>query len=129
MSQLKDEMLPFITRSEIAEMVEQIASEIERDYAGQELVMIGVLKGSFLFLSDLSKKIKNPQQIDFVQLASFSHESNESAIRMVKDLGVSVGGKHVLIIEEIIDEGKTLNFFKKSNFGLSTGFIKNRHAS
>lgn len=112
MSRLKDDMLPYITREEIAEMVESIAKEIEKDYPGQPLVLIGLLKGSFLFLSDLSKKIRNPQEIDFVQLASYSHESSESAIRLVKDIGVSVGGKHVLIIEEIIDEGKTLNFLK-----------------
>lgn len=112
MARLKDEMLPFITKDEIAEMVEQIAKEIEKDYPGQDLVLIGVLKGSFLFLSDLSKKIRNPQEIDFVQLASYSHESDEPAIRMVKDIGVGVGGKHVLIIEEIIDEGKTLNFLR-----------------
>lgn len=112
MSRLKDEMLPFIMKEEIAEMVDIIAKEIERDYVGQDLVLIGVLKGSFLFLSDLSKRIRNPQEIDFVQLSSFSHESNESAIRLVKDIGVSVSGKHVLIIEEIIDEGKTLNFLR-----------------
>ena len=112
MALLKDEMLPFITRDEIAEMVANIAKEIERDYAGKELVLIGVLKGSFLFISDLAKKIRNPQQIDFVQLSSFSSESNEPAIKILKDIGVSVGGKHVLIIEEIIDEGKTLNFLK-----------------
>lgn len=112
MSRLKDEMVSYITKEEIAEMVAQLAAEIEKDYSGKELILIGVLKGSFLFISDLSRQIKLPQQIDFVQLASFSAESNEAAIRMVKDIGVSVGGKHVLIIEEIIDEGKTLNFLR-----------------
>ncbi len=112
MSRLKDEMVSYITKDEIAEMVAQLASEIEKDYAGQELVLIGVLKGSFLFISDLSRQISLPQQIDFVQMSSFSHESNEAAIKIVKDIGVSIGGKHVLIIEEIIDEGKTLNFLR-----------------
>jgi hypoxanthine phosphoribosyltransferase len=112
MRRLKDEMISYITRDEIAEIVLQLAQEIERDYAGKELVLLGVLKGSFLFISDLSRQIKLPQQIDFVQMASFSHESNEPSIRIVKDIGVSVVGKHVLIIEEIIDEGKTLNFLR-----------------
>lgn len=112
MSRLKDEMVSYISKDEIAEIVSQLAKEIEKDYAGQELILIGVLKGSFLFISDLSRQIKLPQQVDFVQLASYSHESDEPAIRMVKDIGVGIAGKHVLIIEEIIDEGKTLNFLK-----------------
>lgn len=112
MSRLKDEMTTYIKKEEIAEIVAQLAREIERDYAGKEVVLIGVLKGSFLFLSDLSRALKLNQQIDFVQLSSFSHESNEPAIKILKDIGVSISGKHVLIIEEIIDEGKTLNFLK-----------------
>lgn len=112
MSRLKDEMIPFITKDEIEDMVSQLAKEIERDYSGREITLIGVLKGSFLFLSDLSRKIRLPQQIDFVQLSSYSHESNEPATKILKDIGVSIAGRHVLIIEEIIDEGKTLNFLK-----------------
>ena len=105
-------MIPYITRDEIADMVQQLAREIERDYSGREVVLVGVLKGSILFMSDLSRQLKLTQQIDFVQLASYSHESGESAIRIVKDIGVAVTGKNVLIIEEIIDEGKTLNFLR-----------------
>ena len=112
MSQLKDEMIPYIKQDEIAEIVSQLAKEIERDYAGKELVMIGVLKGSLPFMADLCRSIKLNQEVDFVQLASYSHESNESGVRIVKDIGVAIGGKHVLVIEEIIDEGKTLNFLR-----------------
>lgn len=112
MALLRDEMVPYITKDEIADLVKQLAREIERDYAGKEVVLIGILKGSIPFMSDLSRNIKLHQQIDFIQMASFSHESNEPAIRMVKDIGVAIGGKHVLIIEEIIDEGKTLNFLR-----------------
>ncbi len=106
--QMREGMVPSITRDEIAEMVAELAREIERDYDGKEVVMVCPLKGSIPFMADLSRQLKLPQIIDFVYVTSPKGES----CRIIKDLSVDVQGKHVLIIEEIIDAGRTLNFLK-----------------
>lgn len=106
--QIREGMIPSITKDEISQMVNELAREIERDYAGKEVVMICPLKGSVLFLSDLSRKIKLPQIIDFVYVTSPKGES----VRIIKDISVDIQDKHVLIIEEIIDAGRTLSFLK-----------------
>ena len=106
--QMRDGMIPSISKDEISEMVNELAQEIERDYDGKELVLICPLKGSVLFVADLCRKIKLPQVIDFVYVTSPRGES----CRIIKDISVNVQGKHVLIIEEIIDAGRTLSFLK-----------------
>ncbi|MGE4130641.1 MAG: hypoxanthine phosphoribosyltransferase [Bdellovibrionales bacterium] len=106
--QMREGMIPVITRQEIDEMVAELAREIERDYEGKELVIICPLKGSVLFMADLTRKIKLPQILDFVYITSPKGES----CRIMKDISVDVQGKHVLILEEIIDAGRTLSFLK-----------------
>jgi len=106
--QMRDGMIPSISKDEINEMVSELAQDIERDYEGKELVLVCPLKGSVLFVADLCRKIKLPQVIDFVYLTSPRGES----VRIIKDISVNVQGKHVLIIEEIIDAGRTLSFLK-----------------
>ena len=101
-------MIPSITASEIQEIVSELAREIERDYEGKELVLICPLKGSVIFVADLCRKIKLSQVIDFVYVTSPKGES----CRILRDISVDVQGKHVLIIEEIIDAGRTLSFLK-----------------
>jgi hypoxanthine phosphoribosyltransferase len=106
--QMREGMIPTISKKEIDEIVAGLAREIERDFEGKELVMICPLKGSVLFMADLSRKIKLPQIIDFVYVTSPKGES----CRIIKDISVDIQGKHVLIIEEIIDAGRTLSFLK-----------------
>ena len=106
--QMREGMIPSITKDEIQEMVSELAREIERDYEGREIVMVCPLKGSVPFLADLCRKIKLSQVIDFVYVTSPKGES----CRIIKDLSVDIQGKHVLIIEEIIDAGRTLSFLK-----------------
>ena len=106
--QMREGMVPSITKDEIEEMVADLAAEIQKDYDGKELVLVCPLKGSVLFLADLCRKLKMPQVIDFVYITSPKGES----CRIIKDLSVDVQGKHVLIIEEIIDAGRTLSFLK-----------------
>jgi hypoxanthine phosphoribosyltransferase len=101
-------MIPSISKAEIEEIVGELAREIERDYEGKEVVLICPLKGSVLFIADLCRKIKLHQIIDFVYITSPKGES----CRILKDVSVDVRGKHVLIIEEIIDAGRTLSFLK-----------------
>lgn len=108
MSQMRAGMVPLITESEIQKMVQSLAKEIERDYEGRELVMICPLKGSVSFFADLVRRIQLPQQIDFVHVTSPKGEG----CRIIKDISIDIQGKHVLIIEEIIDAGRTLSFLK-----------------
>lgn len=108
MAQLKDNMVPFITAAEIDELVTRLAREIERDFEGKEIVLICPLKGSVLFLADLMRKLQLPQRIDFVHLTSPRGKS----VKIIKDLSIDVTGKHVFIVEEIIDAGRTLSFLR-----------------
>lgn len=108
MQRLKDNMIPYITEEEIDQMVADLAKQIEFDYHGKEIILICPLKGSTLFLSDLSRKISNPQILDFVHLTSPRGES----VRILKDITQNITGKHVIVVEEIVDAGRTLSFLK-----------------
>jgi hypoxanthine phosphoribosyltransferase len=108
MRQVRSGMVPLITEEEIRDMVADLAREIERDYEGRELVMICPLKGSISFFADLVRRIQLPQIIDFVHVTSPKGEG----CRIIKDIGIDIRDKHVLIIEEIIDAGRTLSFLK-----------------
>jgi hypoxanthine phosphoribosyltransferase len=96
-------------RAEIAARVSALAREIDRDYAGRELLMIGILKGSFLFIADLARAVSIPADIDFVRIASYGSETHSSGIVEIrKDLEMPIRGRHVLIVEDIVDSGHTL---------------------
>ena len=109
MTKLRDRMIPFITAQEIDAMVSRLAEEIEADYEKSELVMICPLRGSVLFIADLMRKIHLPQSIDFVHLTS----PKGKGVKIVKDINIDITGRHVLIVEEIIDAGRTLSFLEQ----------------
>ena len=109
MSQLKDSMTHYITAEEIQETVHRLAKEIEIDYHGREVVFICPLKGSIVFLADLCRQISLQQVVDFVYLKSI--QSGQS-VEIKKDIEVNITDKHVIIVEEIIDAGRTLSFLK-----------------
>lgn len=112
MSQNKEHLIPYLTKEEIDDLVAGLAKEIESDYQGKELIMICVLKGSLPFLADLMRKIKLPQKVDFVSLKTFVNDEGSTITSIVKDITTQITGKHVLIIEEIIDAGRKLSFLK-----------------
>src|SRR3989338_5708740 len=107
MGQIKDDMVPFITRSEINELVGLLAKQIEYDYEGKEIIFICPLRGSIHLTADLMRQIDLPQQVDFVYVTAVERGG---AIKIVKDISVNISGKHVIIVEEIIDTGRTLSF-------------------
>ena len=119
--QLKNEMIAFLTSKDIAALVEKLAREIEADYKGKDLIFICPLKGSCLFLADLVRKIDRPLQVDFVQLGAVE---KGGAIRMLKDIYVNTAGKHVVIVEEIIDTGRTLDFLRQRLLASSPASLK-----
>lgn len=121
MAQLKEQMISFLSKEEIADLVEDLAEQIQSDYEGKEIVFICPLRGSIHFAADLMRKITLPQQIDFVYVQAVERGG---AIKIVKDISVNIAGKHVLILEEIIDTGRTLSFLRSRLFASAPTSLK-----
>ena len=103
-----------VTREQIAHRVKELGQKISEDYKGKELVLIGVLKGAFIFLADLIREITIPVDMDFIAVSSYADGTKTSGVvRLIKDMDISISGKHVLIIEDIVDTGLTLNHLKE----------------
>ena len=101
------------TEEEIADMCRRLGERISNDYKGEPLVLICVLKGGFMFMSDLAKNISIPVEMDFIAVSSYGASTKSSGVvRLVKDTDTPVTGKHVLIVEDIIDTGLTLSYLK-----------------
>jgi hypoxanthine phosphoribosyltransferase len=107
MALLRDDLALFMTHEEIQESVKELSKKIQADYYDKEIVWICPLRGSIHFVADLMRNINLPQQVDFVQLQSLSKGGTVSVIR---DISVSITGKHVIIAEEIIDSGRALYY-------------------
>ncbi len=121
MAQLKDQMVPFLTREEIDGLISELAEQIEADYDGKEVVFICPLRGSMHVTADLMRKVDLPQQVDFVYVQAVE---KGGAIKIVKDISVNIAGKHVLIVEEIIDTGRTLSFLRSRLFASAPASLK-----
>lgn len=121
MKQVKEDMLPFITQDEIAKLVKNLAKQIEFDYEGKEIVLICPLRGSMHFTADLARQIQLLQQIDFVHMQAIE---KGGAVKIIKDISVNIAGKHVLIVEEIIDTGRTLSFLRNRLLASSPASLK-----
>jgi len=101
------------TQEQITSIVQGLADQISKDYDGRELVVVCILKGAFMFLSDLIRGLQIPVQVDFVRLASYGPGMKTSGnIEITKDVEIPLEKKDVLIIEDIIDSGRTLRFLK-----------------
>jgi hypoxanthine phosphoribosyltransferase len=109
MGLLKDAMTAFIKPAEIAELVAKIAKSIQKDFEGESLVVICPLKGSVPFLADFARKLELPVQFDFVHVSPIE---KGGAVRIHKDISVNITGRNVIILEEIVDSGRTLSFLK-----------------
>ena len=102
-----------ITADEIQKRVETLAKKIEADYKGRSLVVIGVLKGAFIFMADLVRHIQIPLTCDFLRVASYDHDRSTGIVRMEFDMTQPIVGKDVLLIEDIVDTGNTLKALLK----------------
>ncbi|HSM09424.1 MAG TPA: hypoxanthine phosphoribosyltransferase [Gemmatimonadota bacterium] len=105
---------PLISAEEIAARVAEIAAEIDRDYADvDEVLMLGVLRGAYIFLADLSRQLSLPRRIDFISLSSYEKANASGGVRLIMDARVSLAGRHVLVVEDILDSGRTLAYLMR----------------
>jgi hypoxanthine phosphoribosyltransferase len=104
-----------LSRDEIAARVRELARAISLDYADvDELVLVGVLKGAFVFLADLAREIDLPRVVDFIALSSYGAGTVSSgAVRLIMDVRMPLEGRHVLIVEDIVDRGHTLRYLER----------------
>ncbi len=100
-----------ISEKEIAERVAELAAEISKDYAGREPLLIGVLKGAFVFITDLARTIDLPVSVDFMAVSSYGNSTKSSGVvRIIKDLDTDLEGRDVIVVEDIVESGLTLNY-------------------
>jgi hypoxanthine phosphoribosyltransferase len=103
-----------VSESELRERIAELGSRITADYAGRPPLLVGVLKGAFMFMSDLSRAIDLPVEIDFMAVSSYGSATRTSGVvRIVKDLDMDLTGRHVLVVEDIVDSGLTLNYLQR----------------
>ncbi|MAG03660.1 MAG: hypoxanthine phosphoribosyltransferase [Acidimicrobiaceae bacterium] len=104
-----------VSAEQLAERVAQLGAEITVDYAGRSPLLVGVLKGAFMFMSDLSRVIDLPVEFDFMAVSSYGHSTRSSGVvRIVKDLDLDLAGRDVILVEDIVDSGLTLNYLRRN---------------
>jgi hypoxanthine phosphoribosyltransferase len=100
-----------VSADQLQQRVSELGEQISRDYAGRSLLLVGVLKGAVFFLSDLMRYIDVPVEVDFMAVASYGSATDSSGVvRILKDLDASIEGRDVLIVEDIVDSGLTLQY-------------------
>lgn len=102
-----------INEAKIENRIEELAKEIMRDYKDEDLVFVGVLKGAATFMIELAKKIKSNVEFEFIQVESYEGDSSTGKIKLKQDLTGKIEGKNIIIIEDIIDTGRTLGYLKE----------------
>lgn len=104
---------PLISRDQIAAKVSEIGQQISRDFAGEQVMLLGVLKGAAIFLADLARHITLDTTFDFIAVSSYGNQQQHSGeVRLVKDVDESLEGKNVILVEDILDTGLTLTYLK-----------------
>lgn len=102
-----------INEEQINKRLDELANKLMEEYKGKDLVFLCILKGSVFFTVELSKRIKNNIQFEFLEVSSYEHNESTGKIKLNKDITGSIEGKNVIIIEDIIDTGRTLSFLKE----------------
>ena len=117
-----------LSADEIREIVQALAAKIRADYEGKTLVLVGVLKGAYAFTADLMRALKMDVEIDFVRLSSYGKQKESTGtVTLLKDISGDIRGKHVLIVEEIIDSGRSLRFLYDRLIQSEPRFARNRN--
>ena len=104
-----------ISEAAIARRVDELAARISTDYAGAgEVLLVGVLRGAFIFLADLSRRLTVPCSVDFISVSSYTGAVQAGGVRLVLDVRSSLAGRHVLLVEDIVDSGHTLDYLLRT---------------
>src|SRR5947199_7314637 len=104
-----------VPAEDLTRRIRELAAEVSRDYAGKDLLLVGVLKGAVFFLSDLMRQLEVPCQVDFMAVSSYGSSTDSSGVvRILKDLDASIEGREVLIVEDIVDSGLTLSYLMRT---------------
>ena len=104
-----------VSQHQLQERIAALGSQITEDYAGRSPLLVGVLKGAFVFLSDLARAIELPVEFDFMAVSSYGSATKTSGVvRIVKDLDIDLSGRHVILVEDIVDSGLTLSYLRKN---------------
>jgi len=107
----KDQLTEIISSDAIQHRIKELGQQITQDYKGRPLVMIGILKGAFIFLADLCRAVEIDMEIDFVRLHSYgSGMESDGKVRITKDIELDISGKDVIVVEDIVDTGYTLEY-------------------
>ncbi len=104
---------PLHDEAEIRERVQELGRKITQDLKGEPVVIVGVLKGAFMFTADLVRAIKSPVVVDFIGCASYSGTRSTGTVRITQDLSTDISGKNVILVEDIIDTGRTLDYLMR----------------
>ncbi len=113
MAEAIDEVL--VTGEQIRAKLAELAARLDVDYAGRQLLLIGVLKGAFVLIADLARHLTVPVSIDFMAVSSYGSTTRTSGVvRIIKDLDIDIEGRHVLLVEDIVDSGLTLNYLLRN---------------
>lgn len=118
------QLIPMISQEEIKTKVRETGKKISFDYIGKDLVLAGILKGSFIFLADLTREITIDHKIDLLGVSSYSGTSSTGEIRFTKKPDIDLENKHVLLVEDIVDTGRTLSAIKEYLKSLNPASIK-----
>lgn len=104
-----------LTEAQIHERIRELAEQVDKDYAGQDLLLVGVLKGAMMVMADFSRELKSPVQIDWMAVSSYgSGAASSGVVRILKDLDTDIENKQVLIVEDVLDSGLTLRWLLRS---------------
>lgn len=107
------EIKMLIKEEQINERLDELANQIMEDYKGKDIMFLSILKGSIVFTVELAKRIKNNVQFEFIEVSSYENNKSTGEIKLNKDISQSIEGKDVIIIEDIIDSGRTIFFLKE----------------
>jgi hypoxanthine phosphoribosyltransferase len=108
------EFIPVLTKEEIATRIKEVARAISTDYRDRDLILVGILKGAFIFLSDLIRHISIPVKVDFMCASSYGDRTSSSGrVKLIKDVELDIQNKDVIIVEDIVDTGVTLSYLVK----------------
>lgn len=119
-----DEIRVLIPAEELAKQVRRLGKKISADYEGKEIIVIGVLKGAFIFMSDLVRAITIPCQLDFIHAKSYIGTVSSGVVNIIQDIEIDIEGRDVIIVEDILDTGRTLFAIKETMLAKKANSVK-----